>query len=131
MPELDLTVTISVILALAAIISPIFTTFINNHYQIRIKKMEMKQKQYEQSNLYKRKIFEDFLRSFNKICQLPTEDNLAYFSESYSLAYIYLPECVQKDLGKINLLIKAHHWDEVIKYVDAISMDICKEMQKL
>ena len=44
MPKIELTITISVILALAAIISPIFTAIINNRYQLKLKKLELKQK---------------------------------------------------------------------------------------
>lgn len=36
----DLTITISVILALSAILSPIFVSIINNKYQLKIKKIE-------------------------------------------------------------------------------------------
>ena len=34
-------------------------------------------------------------------------------------------------MGKFNLLINNQNFDEAIKYVDALSMDVCKELQKL
>ena len=83
------------------------------------------------SNLHKREIFEKFLSAFNKACQLQTEDAVSEYSSCYSLVYIYLPKPVRDELGKINLLIKQHDWSEVIKYVDRISMDIAKELEKL
>ncbi len=61
MPQIDMTITISVIVALAAIVSPILTAIINNRYQLKLKKLELKQKEYEQTVLYKRKIFENSL----------------------------------------------------------------------
>lgn len=38
--KIDLTITISVVLALAAIISPIIVSIINNKYQLKLKKIE-------------------------------------------------------------------------------------------
>ena len=43
--KLDLTVTITAILGIAAIISPIATAIINNHYQLKLKKLEYQQKE--------------------------------------------------------------------------------------
>lgn len=129
MPNIDLTVTISVIVALCAIISPILTTIINNLFQIKLKRLESSQKRYEDTVLHKREIFENFLSAFNQVCQLPTNEAIAQYSSSYSLVYIYLPKKVRDDLGTVNLLINNKKYNEAIKYVDAISMDICKEME--
>lgn len=131
MPKVDLSITISSILGVSAIVVPMLTTILNNIHQRSMRKLEIKQERYAQNNLHKREIFENFLRSFNKACQLHTEENISLFAEYYSLAYIYLPDYARKNLGEINLLISKGHWDEAIKYVDAISMDIYKEMQKL
>ena len=49
MPEIDLTISISVILAVCAIISPIATTLINNRYQLKLKDLEYQQKEKEDS----------------------------------------------------------------------------------
>lgn len=43
MPKVDLTVTISVILGCAAIISPILTSMINNLHNSKIKQLELEQ----------------------------------------------------------------------------------------
>jgi len=93
--------------------------------------MELEQKFYEQSILHKRELFEKFLSAFNKACHLQTEDALSKYSSCYSLVYIYLPKPVRNELGEINLLIKRNNWLEVIKYVDHISIDIAKELEKL
>lgn len=131
MSKQDLATTISVIVALAAIISPILTTIINNIYQVKIKKLELKQQRYEQNDLHKRKIFEDFLSAFNQVCQLQDPESLSKYSSCYSLVYIYLPSEVRKELGEVNLLINRSLWEEAIKYVDRISIDIYKELEKL
>ena len=129
--SVDLTLTVSVILGLSAIVSPILVAIINNHHQYKMKKLEYKQKEYEANILYRRKIYENFLSSLNKVCHVHNDENITSYAESYSLAYIYLPDYVQKDLGTLNLLIGRHKFDEALKYVDAISIDVCKELQKL
>lgn len=118
------------ITAIAAILAPIITAMINNHHQTKIKKMELEQKKHEQYILHKREIFENFLSAFNEVCHLKNDDALSRYSSSYSLVYIYLPKPVRDDLGKVNLLIEKKIWDEAVKYVDAISMDISKELEK-
>ena len=131
MPKIDLTVTISAIVAIAAIISPVITALINNAYQLKLRKLEIQQQRYENDIMHRRKIFEDFLSSFNDACQSQSKEAISRYASSYSLVYICLPEKVRKDLGLVNLLIAKGDWDEAVKYVDAISMDIYRQMQKL
>ena len=58
---IDLTITITGLLALCAIVSPIITAVINNCHDTKLKKMEFKQKERENTILYQRKVFENFL----------------------------------------------------------------------
>ena len=130
-PTIDLTITISVILGVAAIISPVLTTLLNNHHQLKLKKLELKQKEYEQTILYKRNIFENFLTALSMVAQLHSRENINEFAKWYPLAYMYLPEEVQKTLATINLLLAHNKCDEIVKYVDLVTSDINKELQKL
>lgn len=131
MPTVDLTVTITTVLALVAIISPVLTAIIDNIFRLILKHSENKQKRYEQNTLHKREIFENFLSAFNEVCHLKDNDTISRYASSYSLVYVYLPKNVQRDLATVNLLIEKRDWNEAIKYVDLISTDIYKEMQKL
>ena len=56
--KLDLTITVTAILGIAAIISPIATTIINNRYQLKLKKLEFQQIHLEKTTYYIRSIFE-------------------------------------------------------------------------
>ena len=49
--SVDLTITISAILGVAAVISPIATAIINNRYQMKLKKLELQQQHLEKNNL--------------------------------------------------------------------------------
>lgn len=88
MPEFDITVTISAIVAISAVISPIFTAIINNHYQLKLKKIELKQKEYEQTILYKRNILENYIRYLNGVYQYPNKESLSNYAQYYSLAIL-------------------------------------------
>ena len=61
MPKIDFTISISVILALCAIVSPIFTAIINNMHQTKIKKLELKQQEYRDTIIHQRDFFENYL----------------------------------------------------------------------
>lgn len=101
------------ITAIVAILAPVLTAIINNRHQYRIKKMELEQKAYEQSVLHKREIFEKFLSSFNKACQLKTSESLSEFSSCYSLVYMidspyksYLFDIDRKTISNIHISIR-------------------------
>lgn len=131
MPQVDLTITISVILALAAIISPIFTTIINNRYQLKIKKLEVKQKEYEQNILRKREIFENYLRYLNDVFQNPTKESLSGYAQYYPLASLYLPPDVQKKLSAINHKLGQSAHANIVDEIDEVIADMSTQLQKL
>ena len=87
--SIDLTVTISVIIALCAIISPIIVSIINNHYQIKLKKIEINQ-------INKAKIFEDYLCNLQRYIKYQTSDNKMKYGESYGKALVYASEETRK-----------------------------------
>ena len=39
--KFDLTFTITAVIAVCALIAPVLTTLINNHYQVRLKQLEL------------------------------------------------------------------------------------------
>lgn len=131
MPQIELTITISVILALAAIISPIFTTIINNRYQLKIKKLEVKQKEYEQTILYKRNIFENYLRYLNDVFQNPTKESMSGYAQYYPLAFMYLPPDVQQKLSVVNHKLGQSARANIVDEIDEIIICISTELQKL
>lgn len=132
MPKVDLTITISVIVALAAIISPILTTVINNRYQLKQKRMELKQKKYEQTVLYKRTIFENYLRYLNEVAQHPTDDSISGYAQHYPLAYLYLPDEVRNKISIVNhKLSKTVIHANIIDDIDEIIIGVSKEIEKL
>lgn len=77
--KIDLTITITVILALSAIISPIIVAIINNQYQIKMK-------QIVDYDLAKRDALTNFAESLGKYkASVTFKDEEIFFSSLYSL----------------------------------------------
>lgn len=131
MPKLDLSFTITAIVALMSLFSPIITTLINNCYQLKIKKLEYKQKQYEDTVVYKRNIFENYVSSLSKLSAYATDDTIKDYGKYYSLAFMYLPEDLQNDMSKINLIVLEHKWSDVFPLLENLIPKINKILQTM
>lgn len=131
MPKIDLTISITVIVAIAAIISPVITTLLNNHYQLKIKKMEMQQKQYEDTVLYRRQVIENYLQALSVVMQNFSHPNLELYAKCYSIAYLYLPNAIQKEMSEVNHLIHGVGTNCTPEQFDHLITDIDKELRKL
>ncbi len=110
--KLDLTVTITAILGIAAIISPIATALINNRHQLKLKKLEYQQQEKESSFFYKRGIYEDYLKYTSECITHASQDSLQKYGEIYGLALIYFPEDLIEDMEKLNRVIRSTYPDE-------------------
>lgn len=83
MPKLDLTITVPAILVLTSVISPIATTILNNRHQLKLKRLELKEKRYAESVIYQRKIFENYLRYAGKFSKSEDPKNSAEYGEAF------------------------------------------------
>lgn len=131
MPKIDLTISITVIVAIAAIISPVITTLLNNHYQLKIKKMEMQQKQYEDTVLYRRQVIENYLQALSVIMQNFSRSNLEIYAKYYSIAYLYLPDTIQEEMSNINHEIYSVGGSCTPEKFNHLITEINKELRKL
>lgn len=124
MPKVDLTITISVVIAICAIISPVITTILNNHHQLKLKKLELKAENEKTTYFYKRGIYENYLKYSGRCITLATRENLSEYGETYMLALIYFPENLQPELIKINESINVHNWDEARAQLNTLAPKI-------
>lgn len=131
MPKIDLTITITMIIALVAIVSPIFTTIINNLFLLKMKKLEIEQQHYENTVLHKRNILEKYIMYLSACTANPTPENLEKFSEYHSLAYMYMPLTTQETMSKVYNLANEHNWNEIINYIDTLSTDAYSTIKTL
>lgn len=124
MPKIDLTISISVILALCAIISPMLTAIINNHHQIKLKRIEIKQQEYRESVLYQRDIFEKYLKYAGRCIYYADHEALKDYGEYYYSALMYASNEIQTDMLKANSLMLENKFDDASDIIEVIAAKI-------
>lgn len=124
MPKIDISITISVIVALCAIISPILTTIINNRYQMKVKKLEAEQRFYEDTIVRKRTIFENYLKAASRCAIRAKGEYLAEYGEYYISAFIYAPSDIRTDMINIHNLMTEYKWIEAIPLIEELTPKI-------
>lgn len=131
MPKVDLTVTISVIIAICAIISPIITTLLNNHHLYKMRKLDDAAQLRKDSYFYKRGVYEDYLRYTSQCLTNPSASTLNEYGKNYALALIYFPDELQEQLIAINETINNHRWNDALSNLNEIAPVIRKQIQKM
>lgn len=127
---IDLTVTISVIIALCAIVSPIFTTIINNRHQFKLKRMELKQKNYEQTVLHEIKIYEDYLKYAGRYIYHADHITIKEYGECYYLALMIAPQDLRSDMIEADNMISRYDWSAASKQFEKITSKIHEILQR-
>ena len=131
MPKFDLTISISVIVALCAIISPILTAIINNRYQIKIKRIELTQQERRDFVLYHRNIYENYLKYAGRCIYFADQDALKDYGEYYYSALMYAPHDIQTDMINANRLMLEDKYDDASLIIEVIATKIRTIQQKL
>lgn len=90
----NLSVSISIVVAICAIISPILTAIINNHYQYKLRKLDDEKELRKTSAIYKRDVLENYLKYLGQCHVRATADSEANYGKYYFLAYLYAPSDV-------------------------------------
>lgn len=130
MPEIDLTISISVIVALCAIISPILTAIINNLYQLKLKRIELSQQEYRDTILYHRNIYENYLKYAGRCICFSDPDATKEYGEYYYSALMYAPPDIRTDMIKANQLMFDHKLKEASALIEKIAARIHAIQQK-
>lgn len=130
------TITISVILAVVALIAPSITAFINNKHIEKMKKMDNNHEIHK--NLVDRKIsmLEKYIASVGEVYiaskstsgNLPEESN---YIKIYSQTLIYVSEESTKLMRDINSIIVQKRFDDLVDKLPELSLVLKDEMRKL
>lgn len=112
--NVDLTVTVSVIIALCAIISPIIVAIINNRYQLKLKKIEF-------ARDYKIHAFEEYMSSLQRRISNRNSNTVSEYAKAFGNALIYASPSTQSVMLEI---------DEIIKSTDNFTVDISDDLIK-
>ena len=118
----DMTVTVSIILAVAAIISPCITAFINNRHQFRMRKLELSFQEKHESYLHKREIYEKYLASVGKCISFADALAKQEYGEWYFRVLLVSSPDIHSQMMKANDLIVHERYLEAIEIVESIAM---------
>lgn len=122
--KIDLTVTISVIIALCAIVSPVLTTIINNCHQTKIKKLELKQQEYRNTIIHQRDFFENYLKHAGRCIYYADSEALKDYGEHYFSALMYAPDDLKADMIEANQLMLKDDWDNASVLIEKLTAKI-------
>lgn len=129
--KVDLTITVTAILGIAAIISPIATAIINNRYQLKLKKLELHQKQLENTTYYIRSIFENYLRYAGRCIYNSDREACKDYGEYYFLALSYAPDDISSSMVIINSAIYYGDYDKATTLLEQLKPNLNNLLQKL
>ncbi len=127
MPNVDLTVTISVIIALTAIIIPMLTSIIDNTFKLWRYNIEVKQSNQNEEVNYVRSIYEKYLISLGTITSLSEiEIRDVLWSEPYNQAYYHLlmfaPKEISTLMKEIHKLITTGDWKSINSPIEELAL---------
>lgn len=131
MPVFDTTFSITAIIAFCALLSPILTTLINNHYQLKLKRIEINQLKLEKTTFYKRGIFENYLKYAGRCIQNPDNDSMEMYGETYFLAYTYAPLQIREKMVIVDRFIANANIDRSVESLEQLAPLIEEYLQKL
>ena len=101
-----ISIAVSISVSLAAIISPGIVTWMNNRHQLKIKKMELLQEQFEKNTLHEREIWENYLKYTGHVVFKNKTESRQSYGEYYFKALLYAPDDIRNDMTAINYLIE-------------------------
>lgn len=121
--NIDLNLTITGIIALCAILSPVFTTLINNHHQTKIKKIEIYETAKQQA------LYEYISASFNYISFKSTENEVKFFTTLNNL-YIYFPKIDKMKYDDLSKAVRSLNAETYSFYSQEIFKNLSKHIKK-
>lgn len=127
----DLTITVTAILGISAIISPIATAIINNLFQLKTKKLEMKQMHLENTTYHIRSIFENYLRHAGRCTNNADNDARKDYGEYYFLALAYAPDNISSTMIDINDAISTCNYQIATSLLEKLKPEISKLLRNL
>lgn len=96
---------IAIIGVLGTIISPIATNYINNRYQLKIKKLDYQEQQEREHVLHKRDVFEKYIHAAGACIRESTSEDYHDFSAWAGVALYYAPQSLQKKMILLEQMI--------------------------
>lgn len=112
---------VTVIIAVAAIASPVITALINVMLQVKLKHLDIFEKHYRDVYLYRRSVFEKYLFHVGHYAKDQVYDNRVDYGEAYALAYAYAPDNVRAEMRIIDDAVNACDYKTVDRHLSIVA----------
>lgn len=122
MPEMDISLTITSIIALCALLSPIITALINNHHHLKMKKLELQEQERVHKLEHQKQIFESYLCAAGACIKFADDPHLREYGSYYALALFYAPEEIKPDMITFNNAMRGFDWDKAQPLLDSLTI---------
>lgn len=90
--KLDITFTITAVIALIALISPIATALINNRHNLTMKKLDLRLQEVQSHNKHIKMLFEELLSTYGTYVSYATTQNHRELSNALCRCFPYIPK---------------------------------------
>ena len=122
--NIDLSITISVILALSAILSPIIVAIINNRHQRKMKQLEM-------ANEHKIRAIEEYMSKLVEYITRPSSHVRKEYGYSFGQALLYVSSSNRKLMIEIDNLVKDYcKMENIADKIETLAQKLQRELEK-
>lgn len=130
--SIDSNITLPLIVSICAIVSPIFTTYINNRFQLKMRKIEI-QEQFKERNTYVIiEALESYAINIGKcISTNVTSEDLKKYGESYAHAMVYLPENLAHEAKELHKILITGNYLKAMPNAESILINLKSEILRL
>lgn len=118
--------TVTIIIAVSAIFSPVITAIINAILQLRLKRLEVLESRYRDIYVYRRSVFERYLLSIGKYATDDWKLTVRSYGEAYALAYAHSPESVRLQMLLFDQAVKSNDSKAVRELLPSVASSVAE-----
>ena len=118
--EFDATLTLTGVVALTAIVSPVIVTIMNNHHAYKMKKLEIK-------HINQSQAFENYMLAVGSILDEHSSQTFRDYEARKCLAYIQAPRSAWREMDKLDKLIKERKFNDARKVMADVGKVLSQE----
>lgn len=123
--------TVTIVIAICAILSPILVAIINNWYHFKLKKLEVQQQRKKETTAFIQSVYEHYLQSAGRCITDCTSEAEQRYGEHYLIAFIYFPSEFHDSLKNINSAICNGDFTTATKLLEELSVALARPMKDI
>lgn len=98
----DMTVTLSIIVAMCSIVAPVISSVLTNRYNLKLRRLDYAQKQMERQRYYDQTLYEEYLKSAGRCIGKSDFESMQKYKEAYYLLLAYAPSDIRAAMIEID-----------------------------